>query len=169
MTAQPAVGGLGLVWELVNGDSAEGRKADLDLFVSVRGIVGECWWNHKELANVVCLHNDVRDARGLGATGDDRQVFEFVEFSRRDLRPEDLTVWVKIYEHAGAQKIRALFRLQTADGTNFNHVFEMPAVRGNKGGGDRATAKQWHRIDVSKVMAEGAARAGVSTGRTAAH
>lgn len=172
-SALPAVGGLGLVWEVVGGDPVAGRKADLDLFVSVRGVAGECWWKQMKLPEknpVVRLHDDVRNARGLGATGEDRQVFEFVEFSRRDreFRAEDLTVWVNIHEHAGTGKIRALFRLQTADGKKFDYVFELPAVRGNQGAGDRAITPQWKRIDVAQVMAEAATTASVSAAGTVA-
>ena len=147
--------GIGLIWETLDGKLLRG--IDLDLYVSVRGIDGECNWRKKDVPNrkqtVLHLFDDVRNARGIATTGAVRETFEFVEITR-PVALEDVSVWVNVYTNRSVAPLRALFRLETSDGRTFTQIFEWPGTIGDKGDGAdrRDSSVEWHRIDLLKLV-----------------
>ncbi|MBI2926974.1 MAG: hypothetical protein HYY24_14865 [Verrucomicrobia bacterium] len=148
--------GLGLVWETDRGTAA---GCDLDLWVKVTGIAGECWFRNMRLgpphSPTVELLDDIRRARGLRATGDVRRVFEFVEVNQAVL-PDEVTVWVNVFENKARPAIKGLFRLQW-NGRTYLETIDFSAMPGDgaAGRGHRERSKQWQQIDLVKLVERG--------------
>lgn len=158
----PSVGpgkiSLAALWETDRGPDS---GVDLDLYVQIAGVPGQCWWKSPVIckskdAPAAHLLEDIRKANGLGARDRRmRSMFECVEINKKVEPGRDVSCWIDVYENRDRRPIRALVRMEY-NGKIYEKLVNFPAIPGDMAAGrETKNTRAWQKIDLSEMIAQG--------------